>query len=311
MFLTFLRCRLKRGTAVRAFASVALFCLFSPFVSAQMLPLPFTAESAPAWSPIKVPIKVPIQVMDRCVVLSHAMSDGLPPAAISSASDDPPIPPNSGTAHGLGLRLIRDQAGIYSSPFQRANLKWDAVFLAGTAALIATDKRTIGEVSSGHIDLSRDISNAGIYGTGAAAGAIWLTGIVTHNPHAQEAGYLTTEALVNALPIYAGLQLIAGRERPNEGVGHGRFLQYHSINSSCPSGHAMFAWTMASVIAHEYPHKWVKVLVYGAAGAVSVTRFTGREHFASDIAVGSILGYLIGCHVFHAHCNADFSEACR
>jgi len=249
--------------------------------------------------------------MNRCVLLSQAMCDGLRSDPISSAPDDPPIPSNSGTAHGLGLRLIHDQAGIYSSPFHSANLKWDAVFLAGTAALIATDKRTIGEVSNGHIDLSRNISNAGIYGTGAAAGAIWLTGIVTHDPHAQETGYLTTEALVNALPIYAGLQLIAGRERPNEGVGHGRFLQNHSINSSFPSGHAMFAWTMASVIAHEYPHKWVKVLVYGAAGAVSVTRFTGREHFASDIAVGSMLGYLIGRHVFHVHCNADFSEACR
>src|SRR5258708_7458769 len=307
MFLTFLRCRLKRGTAVLAFVWVALLCFFSPFVSAQMLPLPFTAESAPAWSPVRVPIRV----MDRCVLLSQAMCDGLRSDPINGVSDDPPIPPNSGTAHGLGLRLIHDQAGIYSSPFHRANLKWDAVFLAATAALIATDKRTIGEVSNAHIDLSRNISNAGIYGTGAAAGAIWLTGIVTHDPHAQETGYLTTEALVNALPIYAGLQLIGGRGRPNEGDGHGRVLQNHSIKSSFPSCHPIFALPMASVIAHQYPHKWVKVLVYGAAGAVSVTRFTGREQFASDIAVGSILGYLIGRHVFHVHCNADFSEACR
>src|SRR5260221_5087279 len=187
MFLTFLRCRLKRGTAVRAFAPIAFFCFCSPLVPAQGVPLPFTAESAPAWSPARVPKKV----MDRCVLLSQAMCDGLRSDPINGVSDDPPIPPNSGTARDLGLRLIHDQAGIYSSPFHRANLKWDAVFLAGTAALIATDKRTIGEVSNAHIDLSRNISNAGIYGTGATAGAIWLTGIVTHDPHAQEAGYLT------------------------------------------------------------------------------------------------------------------------
>src|SRR5258708_32768823 len=119
MFLTFLRCRLKRRTAVRAFASVALLCFFPPFVSAQMVPLPFTAESAHAWSPVRVPIKV----MDRCVLLSQAMCDGLRSDPISSVSDDPPIPPDSGTAHDLGLRLIHDQAGIYSSPFHRANLK--------------------------------------------------------------------------------------------------------------------------------------------------------------------------------------------
>src|SRR5258707_5453938 len=135
MFLTFLRCRLKRRTAVRAFASVALLCFFSAFVSAQMVPLPFTAESAHAWSPVRVPIKV----MDRCVLLSQAMCDGLRSDPISGAPDDPPIPPNFGTAHGLGFRLLHDQAVIYSSPFHHANLKWDAAVLAGTAALIATD----------------------------------------------------------------------------------------------------------------------------------------------------------------------------
>src|SRR5258708_12533425 len=145
MLLTFSRCRLKRGTAVRAFVSVALLCFFSPFVSAQSVPLPFTAEAAPAWSPIRVPIKVPIQVMDRCVLLSQAMCDGLRSDPITSVSDDSPIPPDSGTAHGQGLRLIHDQAGIYSSPFHRADLKWDALFLAPTAALIPTDKQTIAE----------------------------------------------------------------------------------------------------------------------------------------------------------------------
>jgi membrane-associated phospholipid phosphatase len=185
------------------------------------------------------------------------------------------------------------------------------VFLVGTAALIATDKRTIGPVSNEHIDLNRNTSNAGIYGLGAAAGAILVAGVVAHDPHAQETGFLTAEALANAVPIYVGLQLIAGRERPNEGAGHGRFLQNHSINSSFPSGHALFAWTMASVIAHEYPRRWVKILVYGTATAVSVTRFTGREHFVSDVAVGSFLGYFIGRHIFHAHCSTEFSDACH
>jgi len=45
--------------------------------------------------------------------------------------------------------------------------------------------------------------------------------------------------------------------------------------------------------------------------AVSVTRFTGREHFVSDVAVGSFLGYFLGRHIFHAHCSTEFSEACH
>jgi hypothetical protein len=100
-------------------------------------------------------------------------------------------------------------------------------------------------------------------------------------------------------------------------------VQFHPEVVHTPNGQEMLrrflydicgcspSWTMASVIAHEYPRTWVKVLVYGAAATVSVARFTGREHFASDIAVGSVLGYLIGRHVFHAHCSAEFSEECR
>ena len=39
--------------------------------------------------------------------------------------------------------------------------------------------------------------------------------------------------------------------------------------------------------------------------------FVGRNHFPSDVWVGSILGYLIGTHIFHAHCDPQYSDACR
>jgi hypothetical protein len=70
------------------------------------------------------------------------------------------------------VRFANDQAGLYAAPFKRPNLPWDAVFVVGTAALIATDKNTIGPVSNEHIDLNRNISNAGIYSMGAAAETI-------------------------------------------------------------------------------------------------------------------------------------------
>jgi membrane-associated phospholipid phosphatase len=107
------------------------------------------------------------------------------------------------------------------------------------------------------------------------------------------------------------MQIIAGRERPDDATGNGRFWQHRSVNTSFPAGHPRFTWAMASVIAHEYPKRWVKIVTYGAAFSVSATRFTGRNHFPSDIFVGSMLGYLIGTHIFHAHCNEDFSEACH
>ncbi len=221
----------------------------------------------------------------------------------------------SGSSDGVFKKAVRrfgkDQAEIYSAPFHRSNLKWDALFLAGTGVLIATDRRASGALSRNHVDIGRNISSVGLYGTSAAAGALWLSGLATHNEHARETGALSAEAFANAVPVYVGLQLITGRERPIEGSGNGRFWRNNALNSSFPSGHALFTWSMASVIAHEYPRPWAKWLAYGTATAVSVSRFSGREHFPSDVAVGSVLGYLLGRHIFHAHCREGLSESCH
>jgi hypothetical protein len=65
------------------------------------------------------------------------------------------------------------------------------------------------------------------------------------------------------------------------------------------------------VVAREYPWPWVKILAYGAAGAVSTGRLLGRDHFTSDILVGSALGYVIGRYIFHLHCEPGLSESCH
>jgi len=249
---------------------------------------------------------------DHCVLLSPKFCDGLA-AADAIASPDPPLPSGSGrawTVGGILKRFAHDQASIYVAPFERANVKWDVAFILGTTAIVTTDRYTIGIVSRENEQISRNISDVGLYGTGAAAGAIFITGMITDNAHARETGFLTGEALVNAYPVYVALQLIAGRERPDQGAGHGRFFQDHSTNTSFPSGHAMFTWTMAAVIAHEYPRTWVKILAYATATAVSMARYTGREHFLSDVALGGFIGYFIGRHIFKLHCSTEFSERC-
>jgi membrane-associated phospholipid phosphatase len=207
-------------------------------------------------------------------------------------------------------RFGKDQSEIYSAPFRRSNLKWDGLFLVGTGVLIATDEYASRAVSLNHVNVGRDISNAGLYGTSAAAGALFLSSLATHNEHAREAGILSAEAFANSVPIYGALQFITGRERPNQGSGNGRFWRDNSLNSSFPSGHAIFTWSIATVIAHEYPRPWVKWLVYGVATAVSVARYSGREHFPSDVLVGSAIGYLVGRHVFAAHCKKGLSKDC-
>jgi hypothetical protein len=54
---------------------------------------------------------------------------------------------------------------------------------------------------------------------------------------------------------------------------------------------------MAHVVANRYPSWHTRVVVYGLATAVSASRVMARQHFPSDVLVGSTLGYLIGGYV--------------
>jgi len=299
----------RLAASIHVFRVVCAFCwlYLASTCSAQVVSIPALARSVHYVDLANLP------AADHCVLLSPKFCEGLP-AADPTASPDPPLPPGSGrswTVGGIVKRFAHDQGSIYVAPFERANVKWDVAFIVGTTAIVTTDRHTIGIVSRENEQISRNISDAGLYGTGAAAGAIFITGLITDNAHARETGFLTGEALVNAYPVYVALQLIAGRERPDQGAGHGRFFQHHSTNTSFPSGHAMFTWTMAAVIAHEYPRTWVKVLAYSTAAAVSVTRYTGREHFVGDVALGSFIGYFIGRHIFNMHCSPEYSERCQ
>lgn len=254
----------------------------------------------------------PPSLPDACssVFCRHDPAFRLQTSSLGSPSPDNPQESGDGTIKRAVKRFGKDQAGIYSAPFRVRNLKWDALVLAVTAGLIATDRQASRALPNSHPDLSRNLSNASLVGTGAALGGLWIYGMKTHNDHANETGELTLESLANTFTVYTLAQFLAGRERPKEGTGNGRFWIHNGLNSSFPAGHPMFTWAMATVAAHEYPRPWVELLAYGAATTVSVTRYTARLHYPSDVVVGSLFGYLIGTHIFHSHCNA-LSDACH
>lgn len=227
------------------------------------------------------------------------------PAPGEPSPQDHPQPANRRDSDWNFVALIkrgaRDQKEIYSAPFHRQNLKWDALFLVATGGLIAADRHVTGAISHDHLAISQHISDVGLYSTMATTGALYLSGIARKDEHARETGFLGLEALGNTLVVDAVTQLIAGRERPLEGSGHGRFWVNNALTSSFPSQHSGLTWSMASVLAHEYPQPWVQFLAYGTAATVSATRVTGLKHFPADAVVGGVFGYFIGQHIFHAH----------
>ena len=92
---------------------------------------------------------------------------------------------------------------------------------------------------------------------------------------------------------------LAHRHRPyqNETPDHSNWdgpfsnMEYTSF----PSGHSTAAFSMATVYAMEYKSTlWVPVLAYTLAAGTAVSRLYDNDHWASDIVIGSALGFVTG-----------------
>jgi membrane-associated phospholipid phosphatase len=200
--------------------------------------------------------------------------------------------------------ILRDQKAIWTAPFHlhSRDARWLAPISLGTAVFIATDRQTGDEIaeSNDQLNASRYVSYAGsAYGVGGVAAAFYLFGRAKHDERARETGLLGAEALIDSGIVVTVVKEVTQRRRPTAPVGRSDFFDG---GSSFPSGHAIAAWSMATVIAKEYHDRpLVQIAAYGIASAVSVARFTSRNHYLSDVLVGSAMGYGIGQYVYHAH----------
>jgi membrane-associated phospholipid phosphatase len=228
-------------------------------------------------------------------VIAPTLSTALPDAPSSSMDGQSD---SFGKELGHGVTTIgKDELIFVKAPFQLKNLKWDAMFIAVVAPLIATDEHVAHATNPAWYGTSGTLSNALLAADAGTAGAIFVTGLVTDNTHAKDTGVATARATVDSVIMYAAMKAIFQRQRPFSGGAEGKFFSGNWSNGSFPSGHAMFDWTIASVIAHEYPKWEVAAAMYGLALFGGGSRVTAGVHFPSDVVVGGTLGYLIGRYV--------------
>jgi len=231
--------------------------------------------------------------------------------AAPTASVDAPLPDASpapkdqsksfSSSLGTAVKTIgEDELHIIRAPFSldSSTMKWNALVVGATSVLIANDESVVNQVSPSWHSTSLNISNGTLYGLGAAAGGIFVTGLVTHNNHAIETGIRSAEASVDSVILYAALKAVLARQRPYVS-NEGKFFSGNWTAGSFPSGHATLAWTLATVMAGEYPNWPMRILMYSAALAVSTTRVTGGVHFPADVFAGSVIGFGVGSYVVH------------
>lgn len=92
--------------------------------------------------------------------------------------------------------------------------------------------------------------------------------------------------------ILYGLKFLIQRQRPLY------FLEMASklskgpgeiLDPSFPSGHALYAFMMATLLATWFPR--YRIILYIAAGFIAWTRIYLGVHFPTDVIVGGLLGY--------------------
>ncbi len=231
-----------------------------------------------------------------------------PPAPASTDQDS-----TAATHHGftsLGKDFLEDQKQIWTSParLRFPDADWLVPASGFAAGLFATDRDFSTHLSNNPSTIShyKTLSTAGVGALVGGAAALWALSYPAHNEHWRETGFLAGEAAINSLVAVEGMKYTLRRERPFQGDGSGPFFQG---GTSFPSEHAAAAWSVAGVIAHEYPGPLPKIVAYGLASLVSFSRVRGKQHFNSDIFIGGMIGQLVAQDVYSRRHDPELGGA--
>jgi membrane-associated phospholipid phosphatase len=209
----------------------------------------------------------------------------------------------------LPRRILADQKDIWLFPTQLARGRYWVPTLAvvgGTAGLIVADPKIAPyfRKHAGNLDDLNDTFDGSITSAETALVPLSLlaAGYVRRDPYMVNTSLLAGEAYVDSAIVDLALKVITQRKRPTGIPPSGSFNdtffnngKSHFTEGSFPSGHAIGAFSIATVIANRYHHhRWVPFAVYGLATAVSLSRITTSAHFPSDVFLGASLGYAIG-----------------
>jgi hypothetical protein len=212
----------------------------------------------------------------------------------------------------LPRQIVKDARDLATAPLQWRGHEWlrfaegSAVVLAAFAAddqLVRFASRQQNHALDNY--LHRVTPLGGGYGLDVAA-LLAAGGYVAHDERMMDAGIDALEASFAAGGIVTpAIKTLAGRARPNAGLGKHSFHPFNASDQSFPSGHATSAFAIASAIATRYDDsRLVPAIAYGLATSVAAARVHSRVHFASDVLAGGMIGTAIGKSIVWNHRRA-------
>ena len=111
----------------------------------------------------------------------------------------------------------------------------------------------------------------------------------------KRAALLAVVACLTQSAIVELIKALTGRPRPivteEDGITPG-FYGPGFDGNAFPSGHATFAFTLATVAAAFFPR--ARKPIYALAAFIAISRVMLDKHYLSDVVAGAVLGYAIG-----------------
>ena len=127
-------------------------------------------------------------------------------------------------------------------------------------------------------------------------GSSYIAGLVFHKDKPKRFAMLAVKSLAISGATVGLLKYVTGRHRPyqdnpaNPLDWEGPVL--NPIDFSFPSGHTVVAFSLASMIAMEYPKPVIiPILAYSLATLTAYGRINGNYHWASDVLFSAAIGY--------------------
>lgn len=206
---------------------------------------------------------------------------------------------------------------IFTSPLRlgKSDVLPLSAILLGTCGLMVLDKDIRDSVQdSGSNSWDEIFSLSKQFGDGRVtlpiAGIFYLAGKIFHDEKSQDTGISALESFIFSGLICSTLKVLAGRSRPYREEGSGKFYGPTFDNSklSLPSGHATVAFSLASVIAAEYDSLLVDIGAYSIASLTALSRVYDDKHWTSDVALGVIIGTLVGRAVVYQNKKENIED---
>jgi membrane-associated phospholipid phosphatase len=206
--------------------------------------------------------------------------------------------------------------------FNERDLAVVGAWTAATIALIPLDKQLARDLQDSSVQANHFLKNASkgvelIASPGAyyIGGSLYLVGRLAHLPRIADLGWHGTEAvMMGELTSYA-IKGLVGRGRPFVTIDDPDDFKFgrgfgSSEWRSFPSGHSTTAFAAAAAVTDETTLWWPKStwivgpIMYGGATMVALSRMYHNRHWASDVAVGALIGTFSGKKVVLAsHSN--------